>query len=140
MTGKKRRVVALVVALCIVLGSMSAAFAGENIADLTKTMKWKFSASYFGGVKKAYITSGWNDSSSAHAVYFIHAVYDSASSAQTPSEYTQDTLRLIPVGGKVESTIPSSSFSTNKYFRILLNPYGENTTGCFAHGVQRDSQ
>ena len=86
------------------------------------------------------MSGGWNSGDSAHSVYFIHAVYDSSSSVKTESNYAQDALQLIPVGGKVKSTFPSSKFSSNKYFRILLNPYGENTTGCRAHGVQRDSQ
>lgn len=139
MSRTKRRVIVAVATMCVLLGSMTIGFAGHNIADLTKTKPWKFSESYFGGVKKAYIVKGNNSSKSAHAVYFINAVYDSASSAKTPSNYAQDTLYKVPIGKTCPKT-PSSTFPVNKYFRILLNPYGENTTGCEAHGEQKDTQ
>ena len=142
MSIKKRNILSIIMVLCIVIGSMMPCFAyGENIADLTKTMKWKFSESKFGPNTRAYIIKGVseNSKSSEHSVYFINAVYTSSAQADNKSSYAQDTLRLVAKDSELASNVPSSYFSDKRYFRLLLNPYGENTTGCKAHGVQRDS-
>ena len=140
MSRGKKSVIIFITVLCVIFGTLTIVNAGTNKANLTPSMKWKFSASYFGGVKKAYITSGTVKKGSKYKVYFINAVYKSESSAKTPSNYTQDTLKLVGVGKSLGSAVSSSTFSSKKYFRLLLNPYGENTTGCTASGTQKDSK
>lgn len=136
----KRNVLILIATFCVLMSTVSVACAGDNRANLTPSQKWSFSASYFGPVKKAYIISGKNQSSSKHKVYFIHATYKSAADAKTPSKYEQDTVKLVGKGKSITSAFSSSTFTNKRYFRLLLNPYGENTTGCTANGRQSDSQ
>ena len=142
MSIKKRNILSIIMVLCIVIGSMMPCFAyGDNIADLTYTMKWKFSESKFGPNTRAYIIKRLSENydTSIRSVYFINAVYKSSAQAEDKSSYTQDTIKLVARDSKLASNVPSSYFSDKRYFRLLLNPYGENTTGCDAHGVQRDS-
>ena len=40
----------------------------------------------------------------------------------------------------VSKNFASSTFSPKVYFRVLLNPYGDSTTGCSASGTQADYQ
>lgn len=139
MSKGKRNVIIFIAALCMLMSTVAVACAGDNRANLTPSQKWKFSTSYF-GAKRAYIVSGKNQSNSKHKVYFINAMYDSATKAKTPSKYTQDTIKLVGIGKSITTAVPSSSYASKKYFRLLLNPYGENTTGCTANGSQRDSK
>lgn len=140
MSIQKRKIVAFLAAMCVIIGSMSATFAASNVADLAYGQKWEFSSGAF-AAKTAYIQKGgWNSGDSAHRVYFINAVYNSSSDINTPSKHEDDTLMLVSIGGKVPYAVKSSTFSSKKYFRLLLNPYGTNTTECRAHGEQADHQ
>lgn len=139
MSKEKRNLIIIITMLCLIIGSINVTFAATNKASLTPSQKWKFSVSYFSG-KRAYLTYGKNYSSSKHSVYFIHAVYDSENAAKTPSKYSQDAVKLVKAGKSFSTAVSSSSFSSKKYFRLLLNPYGENTTGCTADGTQKDSK
>lgn len=126
--------------LCIVIGSMMPCFAWVNRATLATSDPWEFSEG-IASSKIAFILKGESKSknyaSSAHSVYFIHATYANASDPK--SSYGRDTLTLVAPGKHVTSDVISSEFTTKKYFRLLLNPYGTRTTGCKAHGTQSDT-
>lgn len=126
--------------LCIVIGSMMPCFAWVNRATLATSDPWEFSEG-IASSKIAFILKGESKSknyaSSAHSVYFIHATYANASDPK--SSYGRDTLTLVAPGKHVTSDVISSEFTTKKYFRLLLNPYGTRTTGCKAHGAQSDT-
>lgn len=140
MTTVKRKLVVFAFVACMLFATAASSFAATNKATIATGEPWKFSAGYFGPVKVAYLTSGWNSADSTRSVYMIHAVYSSKTSAETPSNYAEDNLRLVKVGKKLTSTVSSSTFSTGKYFRALLNPYGTNTTGCYASVTQSTTQ
>lgn len=139
MSIKKRNILSIIMVLCIVIGSMMPCFAWVNRADLTTSEPWEFSG--IQSSKIAFILKGESKSknyaSSAHSVYFIHATYANASDPK--SSYGRDTLTLVAPGKHVTSDVISSEFTTKKYFRLLLNPYGTRTTGCKAHGAQSDT-
>lgn len=135
----KRTIIIFIAVLCLLMSTMSMAYAGTNKASLTPSQKWKFSTSYF-GAKVAYLTYGKNDASSDHSVYFIHAKYDTENEAKTPSKYEQDSIKLVKAGKSFSTAVSSSSYNKKVYFRLLLNPYGTNTTGCMANGTQKDSK
>lgn len=138
-TGKmKRNIIIFIAAFCLLMSTVTVVSASDNRANLTPSQKWKFSSSYFGPVKKAYIVAGKNQASSKYKVYFIHATYKNATDAKTPSKYEEDTVTLVGKGKSINSAFSSSTFSSKRYFRLLLNPYGENTTGCTANGRQSD--
>ena len=119
---------------------MMPCFAWVNRATLATSDPWEFSEG-IASSKIAFILKGESKSknyaSSAHSVYFIHATYDNANDLK--SSYGRDTLTLVAPGKHVTSDVISSEFTTKKYFRLLLNPYGTRTTGCKAHGAQSDT-
>lgn len=140
MSIKKRNILSIIMVLCIVIGSMMPCFAWVNRATLATSDPWEFSEG-IASSKIAFILKGESKSknyaSSAHSVYFIHATYDNANDLK--SSYGRDTLTLVAPGKHVTSDVISSEFTTKKYFRLLLNPYGTRTTGCKAHGAQSDT-
>ena len=140
MSIKKRNILSIIMVLCIVIGSMMPCFAWVNRANLTTSEPWEFSG--IQSSKIAFILKGESKSknfaSSAHSVYFIHAVYENASAEE--STYKKDTLTLVDPGKHVTSDVISSEFTTKKYFRLLLNPYGTRTTGCRAYGSQSNNR
>lgn len=140
MSIKKRNILSIIMVLCIVIGSMMPCFAWVNRATLATSDPWEFSEG-IASSKIAFILKGESKSknyaSSAHSVYFIHATYANASDPK--SSYGRDTLTLVAPGKHVTSDVISSEFTTKKYFRLLLNPYGTRTTGCKAHGTQSDT-
>lgn len=142
MSIKKRNILSIIMVLCIVIGSMMPCFAWENIANLTTGDPWKFSSFDAGPNTRAYILKGksksHNQEVSAHSVYFINAVYSKANDKE--SNYVQDTLVLVKPNNSVTANVPSSLFTTKKYYRMLLNPYGTNTTSCRAKGTQSNLQ
>ncbi|GEM_PF-5242027 len=140
MSIKKRNILSIIMVLCIVIGSMMPCFAWVNRANLTTSEPWKFSEG-IASSKIAFILKGktisYNEGDSEHSVYFIHATYANASDPK--SSYGRDTSTLVAPGKHVTSDVISSEFTTKKYFRLLLNPYGTRTTGCEAHGAQSNT-
>ena len=141
MSIKKRNILSIIMVLCIVIGSMMPCFAWVNRATLATSDPWEFSEG-IASSKIAFILKGESKSknyaSSAHSVYFIHATYANASDPK--SSYGRDTLTLVAPGKHVTSDVISSEFTTKKYFRLLLNPYGTRTTGCRAYGSQSNNR
>lgn len=133
----KKSVIAFIAVLCLLMSTMATSFASVNGARLSTSEPWKFSETEF-SAKKAWYISGSNSAGSARDVYFIHAYYQSA--GQEKKTYTQDTYTKVGKGKNVSKNFASSTFSPKVYFRVLLNPYGDSTTGCSASGTQADYQ
>ena len=133
----KRTITMTLVVLCLIMTTLGSSFAAVNTCRLSSTEKWDWSDTEFSATK-AWINSGEVSSSSERGVYFIHAVYPNAGMAK--SSYTQDTYILKKPGKTITTPLKSTVYSPKYYFRLLLNVYGDSTTGSIANGKQADYQ